>query len=63
VDDERTAIGEPEFDSLAEAETYAGRLKEVRKGFDERVLSDWGYRITEVVEQRQFGGESSCRAA
>ena len=63
VDDEHTVIGELEFDSLAEAETFAGRLEEVWKGPAGRVVSNAGHRITEVLEQKQFGGESGRRAA
>ena len=63
VDDEHTVIGELEFDSLGEAETFAGRLEEVWKGPAGQVVSNAGYRITEVLEQRQFGSESGRRAA
>ncbi len=63
VDDEHTVIGELEFDSLAEAETFAGRLEEVWKGSASRVVSNAGHRITEVLEQKQFGSESGRRAA
>ena len=56
-------IGHLEFDSLAEAETFAGRLQEVWKGLGSRVVSDAGHTITEVVEQKQFGSESGRRAA
>ena len=63
VDDEHTVIGELEFDSLAEAETFAGRLEEVWKGSAGRVVSNAGHRITEVLEQKQYGSESGRRAA
>jgi hypothetical protein len=63
VDDEHTVIGELEFDSLDEAETFAGRLQEVWKGLGGQVVSNAGYRITEVLEQKQFGSESGRRAA
>ena len=62
VDDEHTVIGELEFDSLPEAETFAGRLQEVWKNLGSQVVSDAGVRITEVLEQKQFG-ESARRAA
>jgi hypothetical protein len=52
-----------EFDTLGEAETFAGRLQEVWKGSASRTVSDAGHRITEVLEQQQFGRESSRRAA
>ena len=63
VDDEHTVIGELEFDSLGEAETFAGRLEEVWKGSASRTVSDAGTRITEVLVRQQFGGESAHRAA
>ena len=62
VDDEHTVIGELEFDTLGEAETFAGRLQEVWKGSASRT-SNAGHRITEVLEQQQFGRESGRRAA
>ena len=37
VDDEHTVIGELEFDTLGEAETFAGRLQEVWKGSASRL--------------------------
>ena len=63
VDDEHMVIGHLEFDSLAEAETFAGRLEEVWKGLGSRVVSDAGHTITEVLEQKHLGGESGRRAA
>jgi len=63
VDDAHTVIGELEFDTLGEAETFAGRLQEVWKGSASRTVSDAGHRITEVLEQQQFGRESGRRAA
>jgi hypothetical protein len=63
IDDDHTVIGELEFDSLAEAETFAGRLQEVWKGSASRTVSNAGHRITEVLEQKQFSSESGRRAA
>ena len=63
VDDGNTVIGELEFDSRAEAETFAGRLEEVWKGLGSRVVANAGHRITEVLEQKQFVGASGRRAA
>jgi hypothetical protein len=63
VDDENTVIGELEFDSLAEAETFAGRLQEVWNGLGSQVVSNAGHRLTEVLEQKLFGRESGRRAA
>ncbi len=63
MDDEHTVIGELEFDSLSEAETFAGRLDEVWKGLGSGIVSNAGHRITEVLVQKQFGSESGRRAA
>ena len=63
MDDGHTVIGELEFDSLAEAETFAGRLQEVWKGLGSRVVANAGHRITEVLEQKRFVSESGRRAA
>jgi len=62
LDDEHTVIGELDFETLDEAEAFAGRLEEVWKGVAGKVVADTGYRITEVVEQKRFG-ESARRAA
>jgi len=63
IDDESTVIGELEFDSLGEAETFAGRLEEVWKGAASRAVSNTGYRITEVLVQQYLGSQSGRRAA
>ena len=63
VDDELTVIGELEFDSLREAETFAGRLQDLWKGTGSQVVSNAGSRITEVVEEKRFGSESGQQAA
>jgi hypothetical protein len=63
VDDDHTVIGELEFDTLAEAETFAGRLSEIWKGSASATVSDAGYRITEVLVQQRFGSEAGRRAA
>jgi hypothetical protein len=62
IDDEHTVIGELEFDSLEEAKTFAGRLQEIWSGSASNVVSNAGHRITEVVEQQEFGRASSRRA-
>jgi hypothetical protein len=62
VDDEHAVIGELEFDSLGEAETFAGRLQEVWSGSASQMVSGAGYRITEVLVQQHYG-ESARRAA
>jgi hypothetical protein len=63
VDDEHMVIGELEFESLGEAETFAARLQEVWNGPASRTVSNTGYRITEVLVQEFYGGESCSRAA
>ena len=63
VGDEHTVIGELEFDTLGEAETFASRLEAVWKGSASRTVSDAGHRITEVLVQQHFGSESGRRAA
>ena len=63
LDDEHTVIGELEFDTLDEAETFAGRLQDLWNGIGSQVASNAGHRITEVLEQKQFGIESGRRAA
>jgi hypothetical protein len=63
LDDPSTVIGELEFDSQGEAEVFAGRLQEVWNGLGGQVVANTGYRITEVVDQKQFGSEAGRRAA
>jgi len=63
VDDESTVIGELEFDSLAEAESFAGRLQKTWNGVASRTVSNAGTRITEVLVQQHYGSESGRRAA
>jgi hypothetical protein len=63
VGDEHRVIGHLEFDSLGEAETFAGRLQEVWKGLGRSVISDEGFTLTEVLETQDFRGEAARRAA
>ena len=63
VDAQQTVVGELEFDGLSEAETFAGRLREVWKGLGSNVIADAGLRITEVLERKQFVSETARRAA
>jgi hypothetical protein len=63
VDDDHTVIGELEFDSLGEAETFAGRLQEVWKGSASSVVSNAGTRITEVLVQQEFRRETARKVA
>ena len=63
IDDEHTVIGELEFDSKGEAETFAGRLQEVWKGPAGAVVSNAGLRITEVLVQQEFRSETARKVA
>jgi hypothetical protein len=63
VGDEHMVVGHLEFDSLAEAEAFASRLEETWKGPAAKLISDPGYTISEVLEQKRFGSESGRRAA
>jgi len=63
IDDENTVIGELEFDSLGEAETFAGRLQEVWRGPASSTVSNAGVRITEVLVQQEFRHEQARKVA
>ena len=63
MDDESTVIGELEFDSLGEAETFAGRLQEVWNGPASSTVSNAGLRITEVLVQQEFRRETARKVA
>ena len=63
VGDEHRVIGHLEFDSLGEAETFAGRLQEVWKGVGGGIISEEGYTLTEILETQDFRRESARRAA
>jgi hypothetical protein len=63
LDDEHTVIGELDFDTRGEAETFAGRLQGLWGGPASQTVSNAGYRITEVMEQQHFGDVSGRRAA
>ena len=63
VDDENTVIGELEFDTLGEAETFAARLEGGLEGLRQPDRANAGHRITEVLVQQRFGSESARRAA
>ena len=54
TDDEHLVIGELEFDSLREAETFAGRLRELWSGIDESTMTNADLRILEVAESKEF---------
>jgi hypothetical protein len=63
VGDEHTVIGHLEFDSLGEAETFAGRLQEVWKGLGSSVVSDAGLTITEVLVKQELRSETARKVA
>jgi hypothetical protein len=63
VDDEHRVIGHLEFDSLREAETFAGRLEEVWKGLGSSVVSDAGFTLTEILETQEFRRETARKVA
>jgi hypothetical protein len=63
TDDERQVIGHLEFDGLAEAEAFGGRLQEVWSGLGSRIVSGAGLTITELLERREYGSEAGRRAA
>ena len=63
LDDEHMVIGELEFDSLDDAETFAGRLREVWKGPAASVVSNAGYRLTEVLVNQEFGSGTARKVA
>lgn len=63
VGDDSLVVGHLEFDSLGEAEMFAGRLQEIWSGSAGTVVSGAGYTISEVLERRDFGTESARRAA
>jgi hypothetical protein len=63
LDDETQVIGELEFDSVGEAETFARRLQEVWNGTASSVVSNGGYRITEVLVNQEFGDRATRKVA
>ena len=63
VGDEHRVIGHLEFDSLGEAETFAGRLQEVWKKVGSSVVTDEGLTITEVLVKQELRGETARKVA
>jgi hypothetical protein len=63
VGDEHRVVGHLEFDSLGEAETFAGRLEEVWKGSASSVVSDAGFTITEVLEKQELRSRAARKVA
>ena len=61
--DEHRVIGHLEFDSLGEAETFAGRLQKVWDGLGSSVVSNAGYTITEIMEAQEFRRETARKVA
>jgi len=62
LDDESMVVGHLEFESLDEAESFAGRLQELWSGSAASMVSNAGYTITEILDQQQLG-EAGRRAA
>ena len=63
VDDESMVIGALAFDTLEEAEAFAVRLRELWEGPGGALVADAGTRISEVLEEEEFGREAERRAA
>ena len=63
IDDEHQVIGELEFDSLGEAETFAGRLQEVWKGLGSSIVSNAGSNITEGLVEQELRGQTARKVA
>ena len=63
VGDEHRVIGHLEFDSLGEAETFAGRLEEVWNKLGSSVITDEGYTLTEIMETQEFRREAARKVA
>ena len=63
LDDEHQVIGELEFDTLGEAETFAGRLQDVWSSVASTVVANAGFRITEVVVSQEFRGGTARKVA
>ena len=63
VSDEHKVVGHLGFDSLGEAETFAGRLQEVWKGPAGSMVSDAGLNISETLVTQVLGGETARKVA
>ena len=62
IGQENKVVGHLEFDSLQEAETFAGRLNEIWNGNASSIVSDTGYTLSEILEDQQLS-RSGRRAA
>jgi len=60
---ERKVVGHLGFDSLGEAETFAGRLQEVWKGPAGSMVSDAGSNISEVLVEQELRSETARKVA
>jgi hypothetical protein len=63
VGDEHTVVGHLEFDSLGEAETFAGRLQEVWKGPAGSMVSNAGLNISENLVTLELSSETARKVA
>ena len=63
VGDEHKVVGHLEFDSLGEAETFAGRLEEVWKGPGGAVVSNAGSTISEILLTQELRSEAARKVA
>ncbi len=63
VDDEKTIVGQLEFDARAEADAFALRLQETWQGLGRDMIANAGLRISEVLEHKEFGAGAERRAA
>ncbi len=63
VGQEQMVVGHLEFDSLGEAETFAGRLQEVWKSLGSSVVSNTGLNISEVLQRQELRSETAQKVA
>jgi len=60
---ENMVVGHLEFDSLGEAETFAGRLQEVWKGPAGSTVSNSGLNVSENLVTQELRGEAARKVA
>jgi hypothetical protein len=63
IGDEHLVVGHLEFDSLGEAETFAGRLQEVWKGPAGSTVSNAGLNISETLVTLDLRSETARKVA
>ena len=54
IDDPQHAMVDLEFDSTGEAEAFLGKLREIWRGVEGRIMESPQARIVEVVESKEF---------